>query len=99
MDRRFRNVPDPSATIPDFGPRADVRIEAEQARVKRLPTGDVDLEAAQRAAVDALDPAPPGSTNALLLVIIGVLVAVIAGGLGFFAVIFAGFLVWAVVGV
>lgn len=99
VERRHRNVPDPSATIPDFGPRPNVRVDAQKATVNRLPTGDVAVERSRTPRSAPIhDPAPPGSTNALLLGVIGILVAIIAGGLGFFAVVFAGLLFWMILG-
>ena len=43
MDERYRrNVPDPSATIPDFGPRPDIKVKGQEAKVARTPDGDVE---------------------------------------------------------
>lgn len=84
MDDRYRrNVPDPSATIPDFGPRPNVKVAKKKAEVSRTPDGDVAV--GQQAA----PPAASGA-NPLVLALVGLLVAIIAGMLGFFVVVFAG---------
>ncbi|MCA9298209.1 MAG: hypothetical protein KDA28_04035, partial [Phycisphaerales bacterium] len=89
MDERYkRNVPDPSATIPDFGPRPDIKVKKEEAKVARMPEGDVAVGKKGPISRPA-PPAPQSTFNPLLLAIIGLLVAIIAGALGFFVVVFA----------
>ena len=91
MDDRYRrNVPDPSATIPDFGPRPDVQVKDTPAETTRTPDGDVDSGY-------VAPPTPAATTkpvNPLLIGVVGVLVAVVFGGLGFFVVVFAGMFIF-----
>jgi hypothetical protein len=95
-DRYRRNVPDPSATIPDFGPRPDIKVKAEEARVARTPDGDVAVGGKGR--ISRAAAPEQKSFNPLVLAIVGLLVALVAGGLGFFVVVFAGMLFWLILG-
>jgi hypothetical protein len=92
MDDRYRrNVPDPSATIPDFGPRPDVKkVKNLPAESTRTPDGDVPAAGATPRATKKA----PKPVNPLLIGVAGVLVAVVFGGLGFFVVVFAGMFIF-----
>ena len=87
-------IPDPSATIPDFGPRPDV---AELAKIARA-----------KAAQDARDGIPPSPAatpakarvgmHPALVAVLGLVVAVVFGGFGFVVAVSAGLLVWFLLG-
>ncbi|MEZ4322918.1 MAG: hypothetical protein R3F61_35965 [Myxococcota bacterium] len=101
MDDRYRRkVPDPSATIPDFGPRPEIRVKKEDAKVSRMPEGDVAVGQQPPAPAKArpAPPPPPRSLNPIVLVVLGMVVAIIAGGIGFFVVVFAGMFFWLFLG-
>ncbi len=92
MDDRYRrNVPDPSATIPDFGPRPEVKVKNLPAETTRTPDGDVSNEGARNKPPKQAAPRP---VNPLVIGVIGVFVAIVFGGLGFFVVVFAGMFIF-----
>lgn len=82
-------IPDPSATIPDFGPRPDVKVLEKRAEVIRMLEGDASVAPAP----------PPRRMNALLLAAVALIVAVIAGSASFFLIVFAGLAIYALMGI
>lgn len=80
---RRPRIPDPSATIPDFGPRPDLKTLEKRAEVMRM------LEAESTTGPRSVAP-PPRRANPILVLLIAVFVAVLAGSAGFLIMVFAG---------
>ena len=88
-----RRVPDPSVTIPDYGAHRGIQVKEQEAEVARTPEGDVALDGRATA------PAPRRSgLRLVVLALVGMLVAVVAGALGFFVVVFGGAVMWLLLG-
>lgn len=83
-------VPDPSATIPDFGPRPDAAEVAKIARAKAAQ--DLRDGVASAPAVAPVEASK--GMHPLLIAVLGVFVALIFGGFGFVVAVSAGLLAW-----
>lgn len=95
---RRPRVPDPSATIPDFGPRPDVRVLEKRAEVIRMLEGDSAV-AAPAAAAPGAAAVPARRASPILVLLLAVLVAIIAGSASFFVIVFAGLVMYALMGI